>query len=71
MDMEELREKLIAIPDSYEGFVLGILNYAEKKTSRLRAVLQFIGENEGVSSSDVVKFVMEQLDFHEFSAVKR
>ena len=71
MDMEELREKLIAIPDSYEDFVLGILNYAEKKTSRLRAVLQFIGENEGVSSSDVVKFVMEQSDFHEYSAVKR
>ena len=64
--MEELVNKLNAIHDSYFGFVAGIVAYVKQKPSRLNTVLRFIDSSDNLSSSDVVKFVMDQPDFHEF-----
>ena len=64
--MEELYKKLNAIPNSYFGFVMGIVSYAKKKPERLQKVLDFIDNSDGITSSDVVKFVMDQPDFHEY-----
>lgn len=64
--MEELYDKLNAIPDSYFGFVMGIISYAKRKPERLDKVLQFINDNSDLTPSDVVKFVIDQPDFHEF-----
>ncbi len=64
--MDELYAKLNAIPDSYFGFVMGIMSYAKKKPERLERVLQFLNNNADLTSSDVVEFVMDQPDFHEF-----
>lgn len=64
--MEELVNKLNAIPDSYFGFVAGIVTYAKKKPERLKKVLQFIDDSDNLTSSDIVKFVMQQPDFHEY-----
>ena len=64
--MDELYAKLNAIPDSYFGFVMGIISYAKRKPERLNKVLQFLNEATNPTSSDVVQFVMEQPDFHEF-----
>ncbi len=63
--MEELIQKLNAIPDSYFGFVAGITTYAKKKPDRLRRVLDYISSSNELTSSDIVKFVMMQPDFHE------
>ncbi len=63
--MEELVNKLNAIPDSYFGFVLGIMTYAKKKPSRLQKVLRFIDSSDNLTTSDVVKFVIDQPDFYE------
>ncbi len=63
--MEELIQKLNAIPDSYFGFVAGITSYAKKKPERLRRVLDYISNSNELTSSDIVKFVMMQPDFHE------
>lgn len=54
-----------AIPDSYEGFVQGIYTYVRKKPERLERVMNYINNNKGVISSDVVEFVLQQPDFHE------
>ena len=64
--MEELENKLNAIPNSYLGFLAGIISYAEKKPERLKRVLAFIENTDDLSPSDVVKFVMLQPDFREY-----
>ncbi len=64
--MDELYAKLNAIPDSYFGFVMGIISYAKKKPDHLKNVLQFLDNTPTLNSSDVVKYVMDQPDFHEY-----
>ncbi|MDD5866689.1 MAG: hypothetical protein PUC75_03500 [Lachnospiraceae bacterium] len=64
--MEELVKKLNAIPNSYFGFVAGIVTYAKKKPERLKKVIKFIDSSDNLTPSDVVKFVMTQPDFHEY-----
>ena len=64
--MEELVKKLNAIPDSYFGFVAGIVGYAKMKPERLEKVIEFLNSSDELTSSDVVKFVMSQPDFHEY-----
>ena len=64
--MEELINKLNAIPNSYFGFVAGITTYVRQKPARLNTVLEFINYSENPSTSDIVEFVMGQPDFHEY-----
>lgn len=63
--MEELIRKLSAMPNSYFGFVAGIVSYAKKKPERMAAVMKFLEESKDLTTSDVVEFVMMQPDFHE------
>ena len=63
--MDELIRKLNDIPNSYYGFVMGIVNYAKQKPERLGKVLGFINDSKNITTSDVIKFVMDQSDFHE------
>lgn len=63
--MEELEKKLNEIPNSYFGFVTGIINYAKKKPERLEKVMKYIDASDSLTPSDVVKYVMMQPDFHE------
>ncbi len=65
--MEELYNKLNAIPNSYFGFVMGIIAYAKQKPGHVQKILQFINENDNLTPSDIVKFVIDQPDFHESS----
>ena len=64
--MEGLYNKLNSIPDSYFGFVAGIITYVKQKPERLERVMTFLDSSAELSSSDVVRFVAEQPDFHEF-----
>ncbi len=65
--METLYEKLKAIIDSYPAFVIGVMVYVKQKPdARLQTVLDFLDSSEDFTSSDVVKFIIEQPDFHEF-----
>ena len=64
--MEELVSRLNAIPNSYFGFVAGIVTYAKEKPERLKSVLEFMDSSENLTPSDVVKFVMTRPDFHEY-----
>ena len=64
--MEELVNKLNAIPDTYFGFVAGIVAYVKQKPSRLEIVMDYLNSSDSLTSSDVVKYVMDQPDFHEY-----
>ena len=63
--MEDLIKKLNSLPGSYYNFVVGIETYAKKTPERLERVMNFIDSNENLTPSDVVKFVMQQPDFHD------
>jgi len=65
--MEELVLKLNALPNSYFGFVMGIVAYCKQNPNRVRKVLDFINSTDGVTPSEVVRFVMEQPDFQEYT----
>ncbi len=69
--MDELYGKLNAIPDSYYGFVMGIMSYAKRKPERLQNVLRYMDETPNLTTSDIVKFVMDQPDFHEFGLAEK
>lgn len=64
--MEELENRLKSIPNSYFGFVAGIVTYAKMKPERLKKVMDFIDSSDNLTPSDIVKFVMSQPDFHEY-----
>ena len=64
--MEELYNKLVAVPDSYFGFIMGIMTYVKQKPERLQKVLDFMDSSDTLTSSDIVEFVSDQPDFHEF-----
>lgn len=66
--MEELTALLNNIEDSYFDFVSAMVHYAEKKQSRLDAMMDFLKANPSAKSSDVVRFVSEQKDFLEDAA---
>lgn len=65
---EELCMLLNSIDGAYFDFVSAIMFYAEKKSERLEKVLEYIKNNPGVNTSDVVKFVSDQPDFYEDAA---
>lgn len=66
--MEELVTRLREVEDSYEDFVGAISQYARKKSSRLKAVLEYMNSNPDANSSDIIYFVSSQEDFFEDAA---
>ncbi len=63
--MEELRDQLLNVSDSYFDFVIGVMEYAKKKESRLKNMLAYIGNHPNAVSSDIIRFMSDQPDFYE------
>lgn len=64
--MEELVKRLYQIPDSYFGFIAGVIAYVRRKPERVERVMNFLDTTVSPSSSDVLRFISDQPDFHEF-----
>lgn len=64
-ELKELEKTLNNISDSYYDFVNAVLNYTQKKKSRLDIVKQYIEDNPNASSSDILAFISSQDDFYE------
>ena len=60
--MNELKEALFNISDSYYDFVYGIMEYASGSKERCAQILNYIKSNPQVSSSEVVKYVTFEMD---------
>ena len=67
-DEYELTALLNAIDDSYYDFVSAMINYAAKKPTRQKLLVDYIKNTPNLKSSDVVRFVSEQNDFFEDAA---
>ncbi|MCR5322931.1 MAG: hypothetical protein K6E85_06650 [Lachnospiraceae bacterium] len=66
--MDELKELLIKVKDSYFDFILGMLNYAGKKQSRCEMLTKFLKDNPDITTSDVIKYISDQPDFFDDAA---
>ena len=63
--MEELKTLLREIPDSYEDFVMGMMNYASYSEERKQRLLEFLRNNPGINSSSVIGYVSDLPDFYD------
>ena len=69
--MKELIKQLSNISDAYDDFILGTINYAKKDPSHVEILKSFMRGKSNLTSSDVIAFIMDQPDFHSFSATKK
>ncbi len=65
---EEFALRLDNIEDSYYSFVVAVLTYVKKKTSRFEAVKKYMDDNPNALTSDILGFISEQEDFFEDAA---
>lgn len=68
--MDELREALYNISDSYYDFVYGIVEFASGSKERCERILDYIKSNPHVSSSDVVRYVTFEMDLMDGASEK-
>ena len=66
--MTELMRLLVEIPDVYDDFIIGVTHYASRKDEHIKLLKEYIRSNKDVMTSDVVKFIALQPDFHDYSA---
>ena len=69
--MEELYNRLVAFPDSYFAFVMVAIAYAKTKPERLKKIMDYLNSSDNLDTSDVIEFISDQPDFHEFCANNR
>ena len=69
--MKELIQQLSNIPDAYDDFILGTINYAKKAPSHINILKDFMRDKTDLTSSDIIAFIMSQPDFHSYSATKK
>lgn len=60
--MEELKELLKNVKDSYYDFVMGILSEAKNHPERTDKIINYIKENPEADTSEIVGWVLESLD---------
>ncbi|MBR1853716.1 MAG: hypothetical protein IJ794_11355 [Lachnospiraceae bacterium] len=61
--MKKFTIRLNDVRDSYYGFIVAVLNYVNKKSSRLEVVEKYMDDNPDALSSDILRFISEQEDF--------
>ena len=61
--MKRLIKRVKEIPDSYDDFVLGVINYAKQQPEHVFLLHRLLDENTNISSSDIIEFIYNQPDF--------
>jgi len=69
--MKELVQLLSNIPDAYDDFILGTINYAKKDVSHISILKDFMRGKTNLVSSDIIAFIVSQPDFHSYSVTKK
>ena len=60
--MEELKELLENVKDSYYDFVRGMLSEAKEHSDRLDEIVAYIKNNPAADTSDILGWALENLD---------
>lgn len=67
--MKELIQHLSNIPDGYDDFILGVINYAKKDPSHIKTLNEYMRHEKNLTSSKVIAFIISQPDFRNYSAI--
>lgn len=60
--MDELKQLLLQVSDSYSDFVHGVMLDARDYPDRLDDIIQFIKDNPDATSSDIGLWTMTEID---------
>ena len=66
--MKNLMKKVSEISDVYDDFVSGVMNYAKKDPKHVEILNDYLDNGRNLTTSDVVEFIIQQPDFHSYSA---
>ena len=66
-EMKDLITRLREVPDSYIGFMAGVVIYTSRSADGMKAVTDFMDANEDLTTSDIIKFISDQPDFHDYA----
>lgn len=69
--MEELRQRLWDVSDTYDDFVSGIIAVAKKDKSFPRRILGFMDDHPDAESSDIVEFTSDLHSEYRYNELKR
>lgn len=59
--MDELKQLLLQVSDSYSDFVYGVMAEARDYLSRRDDIIQFIKEHPEATTSDILKWTAEEI----------
>lgn len=62
--MREFEAMLKCVPDSYNDFIIAVLNYTNNE-KRYNVVKEFMSDNLLATTSDILEFISEQGDFYD------
>lgn len=60
--MDELKQLLLQVPDSYDGFVIGVQITARDYPDRLDDVVNYLKEHRDMGTSDILKWIWEDVE---------
>lgn len=63
--MKRLIKRISEIEDSYDDFVIGVINYARQKPEHVCLLHRLLDENSNLKSSGIIEFIYNQPDFSE------
>ena len=63
--MDRLTALLNNVDDSYYDFVVGVLNYAKRKSSNREAITSFIENNPKALTSDILEYMLSRDDYYD------
>lgn len=69
--MKKLIKQLSDIPDAYDDFILGVINYAKKNPKHAELLTNYMENNTSLTTSDVIAHIASQSDFHNYSATNK
>ena len=69
--MDNLIHKLNSVSDTYDNFVLGVVNYAKRDPNHVTILHRFMDNNLNLTTSDIIEFIIQQPDFHNYSAASQ
>lgn len=61
-NMEELRQLLLKVSDSYSDFVRGVMLDARNNPDRVSDIIQHIENNPEATTSDILEWIWREID---------
>ncbi|MBQ7077916.1 MAG: hypothetical protein IJM91_07275 [Lachnospiraceae bacterium] len=65
--MNELKEMLIAVSDSYFDFVIAVLDYAKQEKDNCNAMADYIFNHPDAQTSDILEYMIGRDNYFDYA----